>query len=390
MGGRAMFVWDDAYVRYDFGRQHPMRQVRALLSRDLAACLGVLDGMRQPAPTPADDRLLGLVHDLRYVNTLRDDPVFAAGVGPPDNPPFPGMHEAAALIVGGTVTAARAVWQGEVDHAVNLAGGLHHAMRDRASGFCLYNDPAVAIADLLDQGARCVAYVDVDAHHGDGVQAAFDADPRVVTISLHESGEALFPGTGAPTEIGRDGGQGAAVNVALPPGTGDAGWLRAFHAVVPPLLRAVRPQVLVSQCGTDAHRRDPLADLLVSVDAMAEVYAALHALAHEICDGRWVATGGGGYVHADVVPRAWTRLVAEMAGRPLDAHTEVPETWRAEARSHVPYEEPPTVMTDGAPAVWNPWHGGTGDPDDPVDRAIAATRTAIWPLYGLDPLDARD
>ena len=390
MGGRAMFVWDDAFVRYDFGPRHPMRQVRALLARDLAASLGVLATMQCGTPKPADDQLLGLVHELRYVNTLREDPVFAAGVGPPDNPPFPDMHEAAALIVGGTVAAARAVWQGEAEHAVNLAGGLHHAMRSRASGFCLYNDPAVAIADLLDHGAERIAYVDIDAHHGDGVQAAFDADPRVVTISLHESGDALFPGTGAPTEVGHGPGEGYAVNVALPPGTGDAGWLRAFHAVVPPLLRAVRPQILVSQCGTDAHRRDPLADLLVSVDAMAEVYAALHGLAHELCGGRWVATGGGGYVHGDVVPRAWTMLVAELAGCPLDADTELPEAWRADARAHVSGVEPPTVMTDGAPAVWNPWHGGTGDPDDPVDRAIAATRIAIWPLHGLDPMDARD
>lgn len=390
MGGRAMFVWDDAFVRYDFGRRHPMRQVRALLARDLAASLGVLDDMRPATPKPADDQLLGLVHDLSYVNTLREDPVFAPGVGPPDNPPFLDMHDSAALIVGGTVTAARAVWQGEVEHAVNLAGGLHHAMRGRASGFCLYNDPAVAIADLLEAGAHSIAYVDIDAHHGDGVQAAFDDDPRVLTISLHESGDALFPGTGAPTEVGRGPGEGCAVNVALPPGTGDAGWLRAFHAVVPPLLRATRPQILLTQCGTDAHRCDPLADLLVSVDAMAAAYAALHRLAHELCEGRWVATGGGGYAHADVVPRAWTMLAAEMVGCPIDGQTAVPDSWRADAHRRVPGDEPPTVLTDGASAVWNPWHGGTGDPDDLVDRAIAATRTAIWPLHGLDPMDARD
>ena len=214
------------------------------------------------------------------------------GLGSEDNPTFEGMHEAAAHVVGASVEAARRVWTGEVDHAANIAGGLHHAMPDRASGFCIYNDVAVAIRWLLDNGAERVAYVDVDVHHGDGVEKVFYDDPRVLTISLHETGQMLFPGTGFPDETGGPGAEGSAANVALPPGTADAGWLRAFHAVVPPLVREFAPDVLVTQHGCDSHIEDPLAHLLLSVDGQRSSYLALHDLAHEVCDGKWLATGG--------------------------------------------------------------------------------------------------
>src|SRR5256884_4045398 len=171
------------------------------------------------------------------------------------------MNEASALVGGAAVAAAEEVWSGRAGRAVNIAGGLHHAMPDRASGFCVYNDPAVAIAQLLDAGAERIAYVDVDVHHGDGVQEVFYTDPRVLTVSLHETPLALFPGTGFPDETGGPGAEGSAVNVPLPPGVDDAGWQRAFHAIVPSVLRAFRPQILVSQWGADGHRVDPLADL---------------------------------------------------------------------------------------------------------------------------------
>ena len=221
-----------------------------------------------------------------------------------------------------------AVRSGAAQHAVNLAGGLHHAMPARASGFCVYNDAAVAIAALLADGVQKVAYVDLDAHHGDGVEAAFYRDPRVLTISLHESGYTAFPGTGFPSESGHGAAEGTAVNVALPPGTGDAGWLRAFHAVVPPLVRAFEPQILITQLGCDTHRLDPLAQLELSVDAHRHSYAALHQLAHEVTGGRWIAVGGGGYEIVQVVPRSWTHLLAEITGHPLDPDTETPESWR--------------------------------------------------------------
>src|SRR4029453_581199 len=183
-------------------------------------------------------------------------------------------------------------------------------MAARASGFCVYNDPAVAIAKLLDLGAQRVAYVDIDVHHGDGVQAAFYDDPRVLTISLHETPLALFPGTGFANETGGPGAEGMAVNVALPPGTGDGGWLRAFTAIVPSLLRAYAPELLFTQCGADTPRLTPLADLQLTVDGQRAAYLALRDLADDLCDGRWVATGGGGYALVEVVPRAWTHLLA--------------------------------------------------------------------------------
>src|SRR5690606_26950267 len=173
------------------------------------------------------------------------------GLGTSDNPVFIGMHDASALVAGATVAAAEAVWTGRSEHALNISGGLHHALAGSASGFCVYNDPAVAIAWLLENGAERVAYVDIDVHHGDGVQAAFYDDPRVLTISIHETPRTLFPGTGFPNETGAE---GTSVNVALPPGTGDRPWLRAFDAIVPPLLRRFRPQVLVTSTAPTATR----------------------------------------------------------------------------------------------------------------------------------------
>jgi acetoin utilization protein AcuC len=291
------------------------------------------------------------------------------------------MHEAAALVVGATLAAARSVWSGATTHAVSIAGGHHHAMRANASGFCVYNDLAVAIKWLLAAGAERVAYVDFDVHHGDGVQAAFYDDPRVLTISLHENPATLFPGTGGPGETGTGDGEGYAVNVALSAGTGDAGWLRAVDAVVLPLVRAFRPTVLVTQHGCDSHRLDPLAHLSLSVDGQRQAQVMMHELAHELCAGRWIATGGGGYALVQVVPRTWTHLLAVAAGVPIDPEMATPAQWRELAWS-LTGETAPKTMTDGAPPRYVPFASGM-DPEDPVDRAILRTRTAVFPSHGL-------
>lgn len=388
MSEQVAIVWDDGYLGYDLG-EHPLDPVRLELTMALAGELGILDRPRvsRPSPEPADDATLALVHDRSYIDAVRaasHDPFFDGfGLNTPDNPVFDDMHAASSLVVGGTVLAAEQVWRGEAQHAVNIAGGLHHAMRDHASGFCVYNDPAVAIRRLLDLGAERVAYVDVDVHHGDGVQVAFWDEPRVLTVSLHQSPYSLFPGTGFPDETGGPGATGRAVNVALPPGTGDAGWLRAFHAIVPDVLVAFAPQVLVSQCGCDTHAVDPLAALELSVDGQRRSYAAMHRLAHELCQGRWIATGGGGYGLVEVVPRAWTHLLAEVIGEPLSPDTATPPGWRELATSRRPRLTPPTTMTDGATASWSAWEPGAAA--DAVDRGIAATRAAVFPLLGLDP-----
>ncbi|WP_374121965.1 acetoin utilization protein AcuC [Frankia sp. AiPa1] len=391
-------------AHYDFGPQHPLHPIRLGLTMDLAGRLGVLDapGLELVAPTFAPDDLIELVHDPAYVAAVRAAPEPAQawlaarfGLGSTDNPVFDRMHEAAALITGGTLEAARAVWSDPPRHAVSIAGGLHHAMPSAASGFCVYNDPAVAIAWLLSAGAERVAYVDVDVHHGDGVQAAFYDDPRVLTISLHQSGRTLFPGTGFPDESGGPQAAGSAVNVALPARTRDAGWLRAFSGVVPVLLRAFRPQVLVTQHGCDTHALDPLADLDLSVDGQRASYETLHALAHELCEGRWLACGGGGYALDAVVPRAWTQLLAIAAHHPLEPGAALPAQWRAAAPEQVraatgrpsvgSVAGMPRTLGDGAGVRYRPWDAGDGDPDSPLDRAIAATRREVLPLHGLDP-----
>ena len=260
-------MWDEAVTGYNFGPSHPMDPVRLSLTRSLVEAFGLTRDLRVVAAPPAGESTLRLVHRQDYLDAVRRasaeplDAEPAYGLGTEDDPAFPRMHEASALIAGQSVGAAEAVWGGEADHAVNFAGGLHHAMPGSASGFCVYNDAALAVARLLELGAERVAYVDVDVHHGDGVQAAFWDDPRVLTISLHEHPRTLFPQTGWPGETGGNAAEGRAVNIALPAGTGDEGWLRAFHAVVPELLSAFRPQVLVSQHGADTHFEDPLAHL---------------------------------------------------------------------------------------------------------------------------------
>jgi acetoin utilization protein AcuC len=257
-------------------------------------------------------------------------------------------------------------------------------MPDRVSGFCVYNDVAVGIQRLLDQGAERIAYVDVDVHHGDGVEAIFWNDPRVLTISLHETGQMLFPGTGFPNDVGGLDAQGSAVNVALPPGTSDAGWLRAFHAVVPSLLREFKPDVLVTQHGCDSHLDDPLAHLMLTVDGQRAAYLALHDLAHEVAGGKWVATGGGGYAVIEVVPRAWTHLLAIVAGAPLDPSTETPAGWREYVETRLG-RTAPLRLTDGRTPAFRDWSEGY-DPDSWLDRAIHATRSEVFPWHGLDPL----
>jgi acetoin utilization protein AcuC len=255
------------------------------------------------------------------------------------------MHEASAMVAGATVEAARAVVAGATDHGVSISGGLHHAMASRASGFCIYNDPAIAIAWLLEQGIERIAYVDIDVHHGDGVQAIFWDDPRVLTISLHESGRTLFPGTGFADEVGGPNARGSALNVPFPPGVGDTAWHGDFDSAVPDALRRFAPQFIVSQHGCDTHALDPLAHLLLTVDGQRSAHEKVHRLAHELCDGRWLATGGGGYELVQVVPRSWTHLLAVATGEPVDPETQTPQEWRDLVRRRTGATAP-TRMTD--------------------------------------------
>jgi acetoin utilization protein AcuC len=387
--GSATVVWDDALAKYDFGPGHPLAPIRVQLAMMLAIDLGLIDrdNVTVVQPDEIDDELLLTVHDEEFVAAVKaasldvNDINISRGLGTADVPTFAGMHQAARAVCGATLAATRAVHEGRSLHAVNLAGGLHHSMPGAASGFCVYNDIAVSIQYLLDNGVERVAYVDVDVHHGDGVQAAFWDDPRVLTISLHESGRSLFPGTGYPTEIGGPNALGFAVNVALPPGTGDGSWLRAFHGVVPPLLENFAPEILFTQQGCDSHAEDPLAHLELSVDGQRATYAALHELAHTYSDGRWIAVGGGGYSWVDVVPRAWSHLIGYVVGAPIDPDTRLPEQWREMVAERLRVTAP-RVMTDGVTPNVAMWDRGY-DPASPIDAAVLRTREAVYPWHGL-------
>jgi acetoin utilization protein AcuC len=393
MNPRTAVVWTPDFLSYQLSDDHPLNPVRLDLTMRLSRELGVLDGVDLLAPQEASDEDLLRVHVPSYLTAVRSAPFEPFGVGhglgTADNPVFFGMHEASALIAGGSLLAAQALAEGRADRAVNIAGGLHHAMADRAAGFCVYNDCSIAIAWLLDNGFDRIAYIDVDVHHGDGFQAAFYDDPRVLTVSMHQHPLTLWPGTGWPTEYGTGDGVGYAVNVPLPPGTRDAGWLRAFHAVVPSLLREFRPQVIVTECGADTHAEDPLANLELSVDGQRAIY---HTLREQVaaCDAKWLVLGGGGYSLFRVVPRSWTHLLATALDRDLDPGLPIPADWIAHAAG-LTRAALPTAMTDGRDPAYTPWGDVPGEATaDRVDGAITEVRRALFPLHGLDPDDPRD
>lgn len=384
-------VWDRSLLEYDLGGEHPFNPVRLELTIRLANALGVLDGVSLLRPEAATEPDLLRAHSEDYIGAVKRAPEtgrdLAHGLGTEDNPVFAAMHEASALVVGSTLLAAGKLADGSASRAVSIAGGLHHAMRTQASGFCVYNDCVVSISWLLEQGFERIAYVDTDVHHGDGVQAAFYDDPRVLTISLHQHPFTLWPGTGYAGEVGSADASGSAVNIPLPPGTKDAGWLRAFHAVVPSLLESFQPDILVTQCGVDSHREDPLADLSLTVDGHRTIYRTLRDLAQRYSGGRWLAVGGGGYQLIRVVPRSWTHLIATVLDRDLAPETVLPRSWVRSVQQAAPSAELPATMSDGSDCTFRRWQDGA---DDPVDVAIRDTRRSVFPLHGLDPDDPRD
>jgi acetoin utilization protein AcuC len=382
MGGRAGLVLAPEARIYDHGPMHPLRPERVLFTWDLIRDCGLLDRPSVetlPGRSATDDEIL-LVHTPEFIDATKraghgeEGSWSRFGYGPGDNPIFPNMHEAGAIVVGASISAAEAVLDGRVAHAFNAAGGLHHAMPSRASGFCVYDDPAAAIAWLLGHGVERIAYVDVDVHHGDGPQAIFYADPRVLTVSIHESGEYLFPGTGFVNERGAGDAEGTKVNVPLHPGTGDDGWLEAFREVVPPLVRRWKPDVLVTQLGCDTHAMDPLAHLRLTTYAYREAAKILHELAHEAAGGRWVATGGGGYQWAKVVPRAWTLYFAEMAEVELPDH--LPESWIERVEFELRAEVPATFTDERVPPLGE---------DTETQGVIHLVRQTVFPGLGLEP-----
>lgn len=351
-------VYHSDLGRYNFTPSHPLQPRRLELTLERIRQLGLLDDPTRAllAPPRAATRAeLRRVHTHDYLAAVASGrEAYDFGIGYGDNPLFPDMHEISALVAGGSALAMEKVLAGEWRHAFAIGGGLHHALPNSAAGFCIYNDPAVAIHAALDQGLDRVLYIDIDAHHGDGVQEIFYRDPRVLTISVHETGRTLFPGTGFVIEIGEGEGRGYSANVPLEPWSGDEAFLAALTLVVEPLARHFRPQVIVTQNGCDPHILDPLTHLQVTLRGYAEAVRRLHRLAHELCDGRLVALGGGGYAVERVVPLAWSALFADLVDAPG------PE---------LPAEEPePRAQYEAARAL------------EAVTAAAAWLREHLWPL----------
>jgi acetoin utilization protein AcuC len=371
---------------YALGDEHPLSPLRYRLASELLAAYGLLDraDVAVVDPEPATDEAILRVHAPAYVAAVRRygaDPELAAAweaaqwglAAGGDTPAFAGMHEAGAAVCGAALAAAQAVWEGGADRAFCAGGGLHHALANRAAGFCVYNDCAVAIQALLDAGAERVAYVDVDGHHGDGTQWIFYEDPRVLTCSVHESGRWLFPGTGWLGERGTGPGLGSSLNVPLPAFAGDRPYVRAVEEVFAPAVRAFAPDVLVTHNSSDSHHADPLTHLQVTMDGLARVHRALRDLADEAASGRLVALAGAGGYAFDVAPRACAlNLAAIVDAAPDD---EIPAAWLAAARERTGRELPGRLRADIEPEAPADARARADEQADLiVDQAVALVR----------------
>jgi acetoin utilization protein AcuC len=383
----AALVWRPDLADYDLGEAHPLDPVRLTLSVELMRDYGILPGDAVMACEPVTDSDLALVHDLAYIETVREASDWASafrprmGLGTADNPIFPGMHDVSALVCGSSAAALAAVLDGRLERSFAIAGGLHHAHRDRAAGFCVYNDPAVAIALARRErpGLR-VLYVDIDAHHGDGVQETFYDSPEVMTISLHENGAFLFPGTGFPHETGTGAGTGFSANVPLPPWATDACYALAFSEVVEPLARAFAPDVIVAQLGVDAHHDDPLTQLGMTLPGYRSLVRRLVSLAGDTCGGKLCALGGGGYAVRSTVPCAWAWVMAELRGVHLDE--DLPDAWRGHV-GRLAAGEPPRTL--GGDDVFELPRERAESVLADTAAAVAETRGAVFPHLGLKP-----
>jgi acetoin utilization protein AcuC len=384
---RAALIWDADLAGYDMGPSHPLDPLRLKLTVELMEAFGLVVPDVVISPRGATEDELLLVHSAEYIEAVRhagdrpSDFIPAMGLGTADDPVFPDMHRVASLTCGASIRGIEEVLSGRRMRTFSIAGGMHHAHRDRAAGFCVYNDAAVGIAVAGERRPDLrVLYVDIDAHHGDGVQEAFADSAQVLTISIHESGQYAFPGTGFPAEIGHGAGEGFSANVPLPVRATDECFALAFDDVVVPLARAFRPDIVVAQLGVDAHYSDPLTDLGLTLPGYRSLVRGIIGLADELCGGRLAAVGGGGYRIVDVVPPAWTWVMAELGDMWLP--DEVPEVWRDSVRSRLGCE-PPRSMGD---------RDRFELPAERVEAVLALTadrireaREAVFRYHGLAP-----
>ncbi|WP_209979032.1 acetoin utilization protein AcuC [Paenibacillus eucommiae] len=339
-----VFIYNHNEIQYKFNDRHPFDPQRLVLTVDLLKKAGVLPDSVIRRPRPAMERELLRVHTSSYIEVVKGlsytspeerwlNEANRFGLDTEDTPYFPRMHDITSTIVGGSITAADIVMSGEAPHALHLGGGLHHAMRNKGAGFCVYNDASATIAHLREKYDARVLYVDTDVHHGDGVQWSFYSDPNVCTLSIHETGKYLFPGTGAVSERGEGDAFGTNVNIPVEPYTEDDSWLECFGEVLTSAISHFKPDVIVSQHGCDAHAFDPLAHVHCSMRVYKAMPELIHSLAHHWCEGRWIALGGGGYDIWRVVPRAWSLLWLVMSEQALlhqldaDPQLRLPQAW---------------------------------------------------------------
>ncbi len=367
------FIYSDAYFDFDYGPTHPLKIIRLKLTYELIRAYGLLKlPSVQFIPTmKADEQDLARFHSQEYLDALKQasdsrlhGSSISHGLGPGDNPVFPGLFDWSLWATGATLQAADFVSEGKGEVAFNIAGGLHHAHESRASGFCYVNDPVIGILRLLEQGKR-VLYLDIDAHHGDGVQKAFYHTNQVMTISFHESGATLFPGSGFETEIGEGAGEGYSVNVPFPPYTGDEMYCWAFEEVVPPLIHGFMPDVVVTELGVDTFYSDPLTNLHLTIKGYEKILRRIKTLCKH-----WVALGGGGYDISNVA-RAWTLAWAIMNG--VELEEELPESYLAKAakvglRDRRLREEPEPPASEYR-----------RDMEEEVKRVVAYIKETIFP-----------
>lgn len=345
MGGKTTLVYSERFQDYYLGPSHPLRPIRVKLTYELIRAKELLDETNKVTePRVASEEEIFLFHERDYVRLVQS--YSKTGIGlldAGDTPAFKGCFEATSLVVGASLEACDKIMTGEFDHAFNPSGGLHHAHPERASGFCIFNDPAISINYLKKKyNVHRLLYLDIDAHHGDGVMYGFYDDPGVLDIDFHESGLYLFPGTGSTDELGEHEAKGLKLNVPLPPGTGDESFLRSFHKITPDATRKFRPEIILVQCGVDGHENDRLANLRLTEGTYAEVVSTMHSLAHELCGGRMILFGGGGYTLSNV-PRAWTTAFGSLANKRLD--NVIPDGWSRGFVSQTG-EAPPIHMRD--------------------------------------------
>jgi acetoin utilization protein AcuC len=341
-------VYSETFQQYDFGPTHPLKPTRLKLTYELMKAIGLLSAqnVKVISPREATREDLLLFHEEEYVRFVKQMSEIGTGyLDMGDTPVFKGCYEASALATGASLTAVDSVMSGKVTHAINIAGGLHHAHPDRASGFCIFNDPAICIAHLKkNYGLERILYLDVDAHHGDGVMYGFYSDPAVLDIDFHEDGHHLFPGTGFAKEVGADKAVGLKVNVPLSPFAGDDTYLELFEKIVPAAVGKYRPQMLLLQCGADSHANDLLAHLQITTKTYRKVVEAVHSMAHAMADGHLVIFGGGGYSIANVA-RTWTAAACVLAN--FESPKVTPPGWRKMFEALVGERAPESMYSDG-------------------------------------------